>query len=405
MGVYGIVRFGGWLPVPVAAAWTVVGIGATSAVLGVLFALAQHDVKRLLAYHSVENVGIILLGVGFALVAVCAGHPAWGALALGGGLLHVWNHGLFKSLLFLGAGAVVRATGTREMSRLGGLWRRMPYTAVFFTLGAVAISGLPPLNGFVSEWLLYRGLLDAAVHPTVATTGAIVAIVALAATGALALACFVKACGVVFLGAARSEAAARANECELSLRVPMGVLAACCVGIGLAPVLVWPAVSAAVGAWDASLASTSAPASLATLSAIHVGLVVLGVTAALVLFGRSRRNGWASGPTWDCGYAAPTPRMQYTAGSFAGILTGWFAGLLRPVRHVEPPVGPFPARSRHEEHPTEPVLDRVVAPLARLVLRLSGRVRRLQHGRVQSYLLYLLLGLVAVSLLALGGGR
>ena len=155
MGIYGIVRFSGWLPAPLSAGWVVTALGVVSAVLGVAFALGQHDLKRLLAYHSVENIGIILIGVGFAMVATAHGQAAWGALALAGGLLHVWNHGLFKALLFLGAGSVLHATGTREMSRLGGLWRAMPWTASLFALGAVAISGLPPLNGFVSEWLVY----------------------------------------------------------------------------------------------------------------------------------------------------------------------------------------------------------------------------------------------------------
>ncbi|MGA3006529.1 MAG: proton-conducting transporter membrane subunit, partial [Opitutaceae bacterium] len=145
MGVYGIVRFSGWLPMPAHVGWVIAALGVVSAVLGVAFALGQHDLKRLLAYHSVENIGIIYIGLGFALVAVAHGNAAWGLLALAGGLLHVWNHGLFKSLLFLGAGSVLHATGTREMSRLGGLWRAMPWTAGLFALGAAAISGLPPL--------------------------------------------------------------------------------------------------------------------------------------------------------------------------------------------------------------------------------------------------------------------
>ena len=141
IGIYGIVRFSGWLPVPTEAGWVVASLGVISAVLGVAFALGQHDLKRLLAYHSVENIGIILIGIGFALVATGQGNAAWGRIALAGGLLHVWNHGLFKSLLFFAAGSVLHATGTREMSRLGGLWRMMPWTASLFALGAVAISG------------------------------------------------------------------------------------------------------------------------------------------------------------------------------------------------------------------------------------------------------------------------
>ncbi|MBI5775438.1 MAG: NADH-quinone oxidoreductase subunit H, partial [Verrucomicrobia bacterium] len=194
MGIYGLVRFSGWLPPAPGVGWTVAALGVASAVLGVAFALGQHDLKRLLAYHSVENIGIILIGLGFALVAAGHGNEAWSQLVLAGGLLHVWNHGLFKALLFLGAGAVLHATGTREMSRLGGLWRAMPWTASLFALGAAAISGLPPLNGFVSEWLVYLGLFEAASTGGGAAPAAVLAAVLLAMTGAMALACFVKVC-------------------------------------------------------------------------------------------------------------------------------------------------------------------------------------------------------------------
>jgi hydrogenase-4 component B len=210
-GIYGLVRFSGWLPPPAGAGWVVAALGVASAVLGVAFALGQHDLKRLLAYHSVENIGIILIGLGFALVARAQGNAAWGLLALAGALLHVWNHGLFKSLLFLGSGSVVHATGTREMSLLGGLWRAMPWTAGLFMLGAVAISGLPPLNGFISEWLVFLGLFDAVNSPGSVALATIPALVLLGMTGALALACFTKVCGIVFLGQPRSGAAERAR--------------------------------------------------------------------------------------------------------------------------------------------------------------------------------------------------
>src|SRR5205085_822011 len=167
--------------------------------------------------------------LGFAIIANSHGNALWGQLAFAGGLLHVWNHGLFKSLLFFGAGSVLHATGTREMSKLGGLWRAMPWTSGLFVLGAAAITGLPPLNGFVSEWLVYLGLFDAVAERGGATWAAIPAAVCLAMTGALALACFIKVCGVVFLGLSRSDAAARAHECGWSMRAPMLLLAIPCV--------------------------------------------------------------------------------------------------------------------------------------------------------------------------------
>ncbi|HAB17491.1 MAG TPA: NADH-quinone oxidoreductase subunit H, partial [Verrucomicrobiales bacterium] len=333
MGIYGLVRFTGWLPVPPEAGWVVAFLGITSAVLGVAFALGQHDLKRLLAYHSVENIGIILIGLGFALVAMGQGEATWGRLALAGGLLHVWNHGLFKALLFFAAGSVLHATGTREMSQLGGLWRMMPWTASLFALGAAAISGLPPLNGFVSEWLVYLGLFEATMAYGSSAWAAIPAAIFLGLTGALALACFVKVCGVVFLGAPRSLAAARAHESGPGMRSAMILLGGACVALGLAPVVFWPAIARAVEVWNPGWIGAPAPMALGTLSQFQIALAVLTVGAAVWLWRRVQRDGWTRSVTWDCGYANPTPRMQYSAGSFAGIITEWFAWILRPVRH------------------------------------------------------------------------
>lgn len=413
LGIYGLFRFSGWLPVPDAAGWTIAGLGVVSAVLGVAFALGQHDLKRLLAYHSVENIGIILIGLGFAMIASANGHAAWGQLALAGALLHVWNHGLFKALLFLGAGSVLHATGTREMSRLGGLWRAMPWTAGLFTLGAMAIAGLPPLNGFVSEWLVFLGLFDAVpLHPAtvltpvhdVAAWAAVPAAVLLGITGALALACFVKVCGVVFLGLPRSERAVRAQECGWRMRAPMVLLAGLCAMIGLAPVLFWPAIAHASTAWQPLWVSPEAPAPLFTLGLVHLGVAALAGLAVIGLWRRIHRNGLARAGTWDCGYAAPTPRMQYTAGSFAGIITGWFDWILRPRRHTHLPETILPARAGYEEHTPETVLEEVIEPAGARVLQFSLVVRRLQHGRLQAYILYLLIGLAALIAIALLGG-
>ena len=407
MGIYGLVRFSGWLSVPPAAGWTVAVLGVVSAVLGVAFALGQHDLKRLLAYHSVENIGIILIGLGFAMVASGtsgANGAVWGQLALAGGLLHVWNHGLFKALLFLGAGSVLHATGTREMSRLGGLWRAMPWTTGCFTLGAAAISGLPPLNGFVSEWLVYLGLFDAVGERSSAAWLAVPAAVLLAMTGALALACFVKVVGVVFLGLPRTPDATRAHECEKFMRAPMLALAAACVAIGLAPIVFWPAVMRAAAAWQPAWAGLDVPAPVVTLGLCNLAFAVLGALAALLLWWRVNKNGLSRAVTWDCGYAAPTPRMQYTAGSFAGIITGWLAWILRPERHEHPVKGNFPAHASFAEHTPETVLEKIVEPTGGVVMSVSTAVRRLQHGRLQAYILYLVLGLAALAILVFVGG-
>ncbi|HEX9046782.1 MAG TPA: proton-conducting transporter membrane subunit [Verrucomicrobiae bacterium] len=404
LGIFGIVRFSGWLPLPPTAGWTVAALGTVSAVLGVAFALGQHDLKRLLAYHSVENIGIILIGVGFAMIATAHGHPLWGQLALAGGLLHVWNHGLFKALLFLGAGSVLHATGTREMSRLGGLWRAMPWTAALFTLGAMAIAGLPPLNGFVSEWLVFLGLFDAASVHGVASWAAVPAAVLLGVTGALALACFVKVCGVVFSGAPRTEAAQHAHECGWRMRGPMLGLATLCVAIGLAPVLFWTLVAPAAAVWQPAWADVALPAPLMALSAFHLSVAAVAVLAGILLWRLVKRNGLNRAGTWDCGYAAPTARMQYTAGSFAGIINEWFDWILRRDRHEQPPEGTFPAQAHRAEHTPETVLEKVVQPIAVQVLKISDAARRIQQGRVQTYILYLLIGVAALAILVVIGG-
>jgi hydrogenase-4 component B len=404
LGLYGIVRFSGWLPVPPAAGWVVIGLGATSALLGIAFAFAQNDFKRLLAYCSVENMGVILIGVGAALLAVSHGDAPWGRLALAGALLHVWNHAAFKSLLFFGAGSVLHATGTREMSRLGGLWRVMPWTAGLFALGTVAVSGLPPLNGFVSEWLVYLGLFDAVAGRQPSAWAAIPAAIMLAMAGALALASFVKSGAMIFLGAPRTPEAMRAHECGNWMRGPMLGLAGACVVIGLAPVLFWPAISRAVGAWHFAWASAQAPAPLATLGSAQFTLAILFLAAFAWLWRKAHADGLRRGLTWDCGYAAPSARMQYTGASFAGIASGWFAWILLPDRKIRRPRALFPSEAIRLERVPETVLVRVIGPISAGIMAISTAVRRLQQGRLQFYILYLLAGLIAMAALVFIGG-
>src|ERR1035437_778598 len=404
MGIYGIVRFSGWLPVPPEAGVVVIGLGATSALLGIAFAFAQNDFKRLLAYCSVENIGVILIGVGGALLAVTHGDAPWGRLALTGALLHVWNHGAFKFLLFFGAGSVLHATGTREMSRLGGLWRTMPWTAGLFALGSIAVSGLPPLNGFVSEWLIYLGLFDAVTSKGSSAWAAMPAAIMLAMAGAMAMASFAKAGAMIFLGAPRTQAAAQAHECGNWMRGPMLALARVCVAIGLAPILFWPAVSRAVGAWHPAWASAEAPAPLVTLGSVHVALVILVLAAAAWLWRKAQANGLRRGLTWDCGYATPSARMQYTSASFAGIASGWFRWILQPERKMRRPRGHFPAEAIRLERIPETVLERIIAPVSAVIMHVSTAVRRLQHGRVQFYILYVVAGLIAMGIVVFLGG-
>ncbi len=404
MGIYGILRFSGWMPVPMAAGWVVMGLGAASALIGIAFALAQNDLKRLLAYCSVENIGIILVGIGAALLGAAHGNALWGRLALAGALLHVWNHGAFKPLLFFGAGSVLHATGTREMSRLGGLWRTMPWTAGLFALGAIAVCGLPPLNGFVSEWLLYLGLFDAAAAQNPSSWPAIPVAITLAVAGAIAVAAFAKAGAVVFLGAPRTQSAEQAHECGLLMRGPMMVMAALCLAIGLAPVLFWPAVSRAIGVWNPIWADASPPVSLTAIGAAQAALAVLACGAGACLWWKAHANGLRRGLTWDCGYAAPAARMQYTSGSFGGLASGWFVWLLQPERKIRRPRGPLPGSASRIERIPETVLERVIAPVGGVIMRASAAARRLQHGRLQAYIVYVVAALLAVGILVVVGG-
>jgi hydrogenase-4 component B len=280
----------------------------------------------------------------------------------------------------------------------------MPWTASLFALGAAAISGLPPLNGFVSEWLVYLGLFDAANARAPMAWTVLPAAILLGMTGAMALACFVKVCGVVFLGAPRSAAAARAHESGLAMRGPMLVLAGACVAIGLAPVVFWPAIALAVGDWQPGWASTETPAPLFALGWAHVALAVIATLAAMWLWRRARGHGLRRALTWDCGYVAPTARMQYTAGSFAGIITEWFAWILRPLQHEHRPAETFPGHASFERHTPETVLEHIVAPAGDAVMLVASAARRFQHGHLQAYLLYLLVGVAALAALVMLGG-
>src|ERR1035437_238869 len=301
-GIYGLIRLivdvmGGG---PDGVALLILGVGAISAVMGVLYALMQHDIKRLLAYHSIENIGIILIGLGSALLLQAHGATELAALALAASIFHSINHAAFKSLLFIGAGAVIHATGLHDLNRLGGLGRKMPVTMLAFGVGAAAISGLPPLNGFASEWLTFQGLFGAAgttaVEP-IARFAAAATVGALALTTALAVACFVKATGVTFLGLPRSAAAGAAHETTRPAVAAMGLLAAACIAVGIAagPIASTLTVvarsalhTAATPDRVAAVTATPRAGDAATYAALAVGLLLTLITAGLALAMRSR---------------------------------------------------------------------------------------------------------------------
>jgi hydrogenase-4 component B len=393
MGIYGLVRTLWLLPgLPALWGWIALFSGAASALLGVAFAIAQHDIKRLLAYHSVENIGIILMGLGLAMLGRSEGRPELMSLGMAGCLLHVWNHCLFKTLLFFGAGSVLRAAGTRTMDDLGGLAKRMPWTAALFFLGAAAICGLPPLNGFVSELLIFLGLFGGLNSSWRGGTIAALAGPALAMVGAMALACFAKAYGIVFSGEPRSPRAARAAESSPSMILPMLVLAGLCLLIGMAPVLFVPALDAVVSTWSGS--AIPIPAPLGSLGWLY--LAAIPACALILLIARAIRRPRGSGPTWDCGYAKPDPRMQYTASSFARSIAALFAWALKPKTRAPEIQGAFPASSSLESHVDELILDRALEPGFKALKERFAWFRRFQQGQTHSYIALILVALAAM---------
>lgn len=406
MGIYGIVRLVTFFDTP--PIWwglLLLALGVVSAVAGVAFALGQHDLKRLLAYHSIENIGIIVMGLGIGLIGLALGKPAVALLGLAGGLLHLLNHAVFKSLLFLGAGAVIHASGTRKLDACGGLLRVMPRTAFFFLVGAVAICGLPPLNGFVSELLVYLGLFRQVIGGSgIPAVLAALSIPALALVGGLATACFVKVFGVVFLGVPRQPLPEDSHEPGWPMLLPMGFLAFICGLIGFAPLMFSSLLDAAVS-WHPLIRNAglqlSAAAPLGWLSLMGIVLVVL-VALLTVVYRRLLRNSpCGTAETWGCGYLAPTPRMQYTASSFAASLVDLLAALLRPHREMPDVTGPMPSRVRFSSHVPEVALEMLFLPLLRGLEKQTAFLRRLQHGQLHLYMLYIFVVLFILMVWAL----
>jgi hydrogenase-4 component B len=419
LGVYGLLRVGLDLLGGGPAWWgaVLIGLGALSAVLGVLYALMENDLKRLLAYSSVENIGLVFigLGTGFLFSSLRVGPAA--LLGLAAALYHVLNHATFKGLLFLGAGSVLHATHTRDMNRLGGLIGGLPWTAACFLIGSLAIAGLPPLNGFVSEWLLFQSLLPGIGSPMPLVAPLMtLAVGVLALTGGLAAAGFVKAFGITFLAIPRSPAARHAHEAPLSMRVGMGLLAVACAGFGLAAVVVLPALADAVGgpARIPALAlplgsglTLFMPRGFARMSPILVAgglaLTLGGVWLGVRLF--ASRRPLRIGETWGCGRVVQTPRMEYTSTAFAEPLRRVFAELYRPTQDLSIDFHPdsrYFVQSLEYRSEIVPWFERYLyAPLVNRVRRWGILARRIQSGSAHAYLAYLVIALVGLLALLL----
>ena len=395
--VYGFVRFAfDFLGTgPSWWGYLVLAAGALSGVLGVLYAIGEHDLKRLLAYHSVENIGIIYLGLGASLVFSSQGASGWAALALVAALLHTINHALFKSALFLGAGAISDGAHTLDIEELGGLLKRMPVTGTAFLVACCGIAGLPLFNGFISEWLTFRSFLAGGtlVNMPAAMVLPLMAGV-LALIGGLAAACFAKVFGVAFLGRPRSEEAERAKEIAPAMQAGLVMLAGACVAIGVAPGVLLRPLGEAVREFARGAVLPVEAFSIARVMP-WVALAIL----AIVLLGRTVRGATRVTRTWACGLPGLDSRMQYTSTAFSKPLRKVFARVYQPERHVEvvsDPSGYFPAAISYQSVRTTSFERSLYRPAVDAIVGAAHRLRRLQTGNIQVYLLYIFLALIAL---------
>jgi hydrogenase-4 component B len=413
VAVYGFVRITFDLLGSPAWWWSIVvlALAGITCVMGVLYALMQHDLKRLLAYHTVENIGIIFIGLGLALAFQSFGLAWAAALAFTAALLHVFNHSLFKNLLFLGAGSVLTATGERDMEHLGGLIQRMPLTAFTFLVACVAISALPPLNGFVSEWLTFQAILLSPQLPSwglkllVPAVGALLAL-----SAALAAACFVKAFGVTFLGRPRTEAAAHARETDRLALTAMFILAGLCLLAGILPGFfidaLAPATKAMVG--DSMPFQRDVPflsiVPIAESRSSYNGLLVFlfmlfSAAAAAAVIHRLASDKLRRAPAWDCGYPDSSPTTQYTASSFAQPIRRVFGTLIfRASESVEMPPPGDAAPARITVRLSDVIWDTLYQPVARAVEYVAERLNQFQYLSIRHYLSFVFAALVGLLL-------
>jgi hydrogenase-4 component B len=416
-GIYGIIRVSFDLlgiP-PLWCGLLVLTAGTASAILGVLYAMIEPDLKRMLAYSTIENAGIILMSLGGAMIFRSYGRPGLAAVALMACLFHIFNHAVFKSLLFLCAGAVVHATETRNMERMGGLIRRMPVTASCFLVGAIAISGLPPLNGFVSEWLTYQALLGG-FRSTASLTRIVFPVAGslLALTGALAAACFVRAFGIGFLALPRSSQATHAHEAHASMLVGMGVLAVLCVALGLGATL-WlpildPLTNQLLGikmsgnlvlAGGLALSSGSPKGGTVAPAALTGVLVLLALLPGLLWAIWWRRGHRVPGPTWDCGLPGLTEYNEYTATAFSKPLRMIFAAFYQPRREIQTEfeVSSYYPTSVRFESGVEPAFEtHLYSPLKDRIIARASRLGTIQAGSIHAYLAYIFITLLLLLL-------
>ncbi len=406
-GIYGILRMilllgvpGHWL------AYLVFGIALLAGILGVMHAIAQHDLKILLAYHSIENIGIIGMGIGVGMLGIIYHQEILVVAGFLGALLHVFNHFTFKSLLFYGVGIIYSKTHTREIEKLGGLVHRMPYTAALFLLGSLAISGLPLFSGFISEFAIYFGMVKSlAVNVVALNFTAGIGLAGLAFIGVMALLCFTKVFSVSFLGNARTNWPEPPTEASATMLAPMIVLALFILLVGIGTPLILPLLSGVVQQFlpTASFAAGDEMAGL--FLKINRALLIFG-GLMVFFFGVRwlllRRRTVTIFKTWDCGYQAESSRIQYTASSFASSFLDLVSGFVPRRKQIGRPQEVFPARAQFESHSRDLAEKWLIQPIISWLQYFLRLLTWIQSGRTQQYILYGLVFLIILVIWIIG---
>ncbi|MCX5875272.1 MAG: proton-conducting transporter membrane subunit [Deltaproteobacteria bacterium] len=392
--IYGLLRLFSFLPA--APPWwggLLMAIGIVGALFGIAMAALQRDVKRSLAYSTVENIGIILLALGFWMQCRATGHYFAAALALAGGLIHLLNHSLFKSLLFMGAGSLMHGSGSRDLNRMGGLMRRMPITGVLIVCGGLAISALPPFNGLIGEWFIYRALLESGtVLSGLAAFFPLVLIGLLALVGGMVIIVMTRIIGIALAGEPRSSAAARAHEAGWRMWGAMAALALLCLAGGLMPVLLLQVAGRAATLLDPAAATLLADNAMSPWWLGIMAVFLLGCILAAYGFSRWRQGCGIvpSSATWGCGFAFPSSRMSYSAESYTELpQSAMFCSCLNPSTEDGRTIGFFPEAKSFSFEAPDPVLERLFKPFFRRAARVCSGFRGLQAGQLHVYLLYI----------------
>ena len=401
-GIYGILRTFLFLkPVPGWCGWIVLVIGIVSAIFGVWYALAQHDIKKLLAYHSVENIGIIGIGIGIGFIGSANNMPVIEVLGFGGALLHTLNHAIFKSLLFIGSGVIYQNLGTRNIELMGGFVHKAKYLTILFLIGSVAICGLPPFNGFISEFIIYNGFFQTAKElKNYYPLSMLLFVVGLAFVGGLAVACFAKINSIMFLGSERKPV----EQFNTSVfdYIPLVILAFLCVIIGFYPK---PFIGIVNKVLNDGFVPINSTAALINMNWLYLTLIFVSILFGVIILYYAklrinRRYGRRTSAAWGCGYEGLTPRMQYTASSFADELNNIARTVLIYKKKIKKSIGPFPKPSSFESHSLDLIDDKIVIPGFNYLKSIIMKIEFLSQTDIRYYILFILIIIKIYSFIA-----